>query len=687
MADWYVSSAAYTAIATFAASHAYIIGDIVKPTAPAARAKHVFRCTVAGTSSTEPSWPTGQTNTVATGGATFTNVTSQSTYAWGAAAGDIGTIYGANRLGLNDRVFISSDHSETTTQTDWGNNFVGGFGVIQYLCVNRAGSVPPVSADLTTGAQISTTFFFFWVSGSTYWQGVSFAATTSTIQFGGAASNMMTVYFKNCSLWLNHSNAGSQIGSNSVGTLILDNTTVQFGNVGQTIGSGNGNTSEIIWINTPFAIVGATIPTALIVDNWSSSMTVRGVDLSAVTNTLVKCLSGGGLKFLFDSCKIAPGVTRFGTVSNSNPRDLVELVNCYDGTNIISESYQSSGAITTEFTITLSGGAADDVGAFSHKMVSNGNADKFANPLNSFWMDVENTITGSSKTATVEIISSAALNTDEIALYLQYEGTSGSSIASFVSSFAGPLTTGSSVASSSATWSGVPSTATNTLDTNFNGTMTYSGGNLSCTGTAGSTGENTRTLYPETSGKFYFEGTINSGSTNIAFGIENNLGLNSNAYSTVNGHYFYSSGVWTNNGSLGTIGSPTTGDTVCVAFDIANKKVWYRLNGGNWDNNVAHNPATNTGGYDITALLASNGSVYPSASLWTVGDKITLNLGATTFAQTAPSGFSGPNTIPLTWFPQKMQVTFTPQHAGRLRGQVRLGKAATIYCNPQIMVT
>ena len=59
------------------------------------------------------------------GGATFTNVTAQSAYGWSAAAGDIPTLLGAvgtNRFQGGDRMFVSSDHSETqTTSTTYGS--------------------------------------------------------------------------------------------------------------------------------------------------------------------------------------------------------------------------------------------------------------------------------------------------------------------------------------------------------------------------------------------------------------------------------------------------------------------------------------------------------------------------------------------------------------------------------------
>lgn len=462
MADWYVSSAAYSAIPAFQASHAYVIGDIIVPTAPALRAKWVFRCTTAGTSSTEPTWTTGNNSTIASGGATFTNVTGQSTYFWAAAAGDIPTLIGAvgtARVVLGDRVFVSSDHSETQTASmTYGANVSSAYGLVQYLCVNRAGSTPPVAADLTTGAQvICSNQILFEATCNHYHYGITYSITAAS-SFIFCSSGTKTAYFKNCQLYLNTSNASSQLRTGDPANLVLDNSTLRFGNAGQSVTSST-YPFNIRWLNTSSALAGATFPTALFQGSSTGGLLVvaRGVDLSALTGTLVQGNYNGA--YLFDSCKIASAVTRYGTSGIANTAEQVDLVNCFDSTNILSEAYSPFGAVTTEFTITLSGGAADDVSIYSHKMVSNANVDKFVNQLNGFWMDVENTVTGSSKTATVEIISSASLNNDEIALYLQYEGTSSSSVASFGDSFiATALTTATAVTTSTATWNSSPAT-------------------------------------------------------------------------------------------------------------------------------------------------------------------------------------------------------------------------------------
>lgn len=469
MADWYASSAAYAAIATFAISTAYTVGQIVKPTAPALKARWVYRVTTAGTSAgTEPAWPTANNSTVTSGGAVFTNVTGQSTYGWSAAAGDLPTLLGAVgviRFVGGDRMFVSSDHAETqTAATNYGSpSATGGYNVAQVLSVNRAGSVPPVAADLTPGAICTGSGTSITISSgcSTYHYGMSYVCSGAVGIALAVSSDIKTTYLDACQLYLSAAGtSAARIFSQAAAPVILNNSTLRFSNAAHTIVANGGNL-DLLWLNTPSAIAaGSTIPTTLFLGTAGRDtilVTARGVDLSAITTTLVQ--NSGAGKYLFDSCRIASGVTRYNFTAITNARDLVELVNCYDGTNILNESYQPAGVVTTERTITLSGGATDDVGTFSHRLVSNTNVDKYANPLVGFWLDIEQQAVGSSKTATVEIISSASLNNDEISLLLEYQGTSGSPVASFATTLpATVLTTAAAVTTSTATWNSSPAT-------------------------------------------------------------------------------------------------------------------------------------------------------------------------------------------------------------------------------------
>jgi hypothetical protein len=88
--------------------------------------------------------------------------------------------------------------------------------------------------------------------------------------------------------------------------------------------------------------------------------------------------------------------------------------------------------------------------------------------------------------------------------------------------------------------------------------------------------------------------------------------------------------------SLGVIGSETIG----IAVDFATSRLWVRLNAGLWNNSGSDNPATGTGGLDVSALFPGN-AAYAVATFTTAERSATVNFGANTFAYAAPSGFTG----------------------------------------------
>ncbi len=89
-------------------------------------------------------------------------------------------------------------------------------------------------------------------------------------------------------------------------------------------------------------------------------------------------------------------------------------------------------------------------------------------------------------------------------------------------------------------------------------------------------------------------------------------------------------------GAGGAIQTWADGDTLCFALDIDNGNIWFRTNGGNWNNSATANPATNTEGKAISPVTAP---FYAATSLYRDDDYAILNLGATPFAQAVPAGF------------------------------------------------
>jgi hypothetical protein len=56
---------------------------------------------------------------------------------------------------------------------------------------------------------------------------------------------------------------------------------------------------------------------------------------------------------------------------------------------------------------------------------------------------------------------------------------------------------------------------------------------------------------------------------------------------------------------------------IAISSDSVSK-VWFRVNGGNWNNIPSDNPATNTGGFDLTSLGAGslhNSTLYPGLTI------------------------------------------------------------------------
>lgn len=102
-----------------------------------------------------------------------------------------------------------------------------------------------------------------------------------------------------------------------------------------------------------------------------------------------------------------------------------------------------------------------------------------------------------------------------------------------------------------------------------------------------------------------------SDDTGIGIGNINTL-LSEWAGYTINSAALYDGGSWWANETQITTGLPTfqNNDVVIdVAVDRANDYIWFRVNGGNWNNDISADPGTTTGGLDISFLT---GDVYPA---------------------------------------------------------------------------
>lgn len=106
----------------------------------------------------------------------------------------------------------------------------------------------------------------------------------------------------------------------------------------------------------------------------------------------------------------------------------------------------------------------------------------------------------------------------------------------------------------------------------------------------------------------------------VASGLTTYPGDNATSLSVIPGTGIYYNGVT-------TTPAPTVanGNTVFIAVDFTNSRLWWRVGtGGQWNGSGTANPDTNVGGYNMSALQAS-GALYPAAGFFSSGGQQTLD--------------------------------------------------------------
>jgi hypothetical protein len=177
-------------------------------------------------------------------------------------------------------------------------------------------------------------------------------------------------------------------------------------------------------------------------------------------------------------------------------------------------------------------------------------------------------------------------------------------------------------------WSGTDKTAGVTLS------------NLNLTTTASAASNGGRATDKQTTGKYYWEVTMTTGSIFYGTGCANASAALSTMYNTPNGAaiVFTSGQFWVNNVNTGiAIGGSGGGATLCFALDLSGNLLWARTTSGNWNGNVANNPATGVGGTSVSAI--SSGGLYPVACFGAAAN-CTANFGDTAFIGAVPAGFT-----------------------------------------------
>jgi len=412
MANWYVSSVKHAAIAQWAASTAYTVGQLVRQlAAPTAANSRVFKCTTAGTSgASEPSWNLTDGATTVSGTATFTQVAGrESEQSSGNWAAPLGTLAAAHALlsTVGDVVYVANDHSESYAA---GADVQGALGVPR-ICVVAGSTVPPTAAELSRGASIETTgnnslnMIF-----NCLYRGFNFKSGVGGTNTGGNLNINASCKMEDCrvSLLTSSTSALMNIGGTSISRGYVemdDDCRLEFAATGQTALIGF---SEVLVRNCDNLITGAITPSVLF--GFSSSngargiLTVRDCDLSAFNTNLASNPSFGMVTF--ENCKIHASATFGSGNATDGVRNNIRVHNCTPSSSITNALLERGRFADLDLVtdVVRTGGATDGVTQCSWRLATKASANAEGNRTSAPRIAKRITAVGSPKTFTVEAL-------------------------------------------------------------------------------------------------------------------------------------------------------------------------------------------------------------------------------------------------------------------------------------------
>lgn len=359
-----------------------------------------------------------------------------------------------------DDFFVAQDHAETQASAMTLTSPGTIANPCRIFCVNRAGSVPPVAADLATTGTVSTTgannmVFAGYVSEC---YGLTFTAGNSTssaaIQFGAAAA--MGWKLKSSSLILGGSGGGSRIlGNPNAGCDVeLVDCVVKFSGAAQAINGCHG-----VFRMTGGSYDATTaVPTNFIIPSASrpnSILRLDGVDLSGISSGNIVGVALSSYDVLLTNCKLHASATPVAAQTIAGVD--VQVLRCSAADSNVDDSTSNYlGVKSVETTIVRTGGATDGTTTIAHKIVTTANASQ-AKPFRSqpivFW----NETVGSAITITLQGIwgGGAVPDNDEVWMEVGYPGATDTPLYSFANDGkASPLATEAAQTAGSGTWGG-----------------------------------------------------------------------------------------------------------------------------------------------------------------------------------------------------------------------------------------
>jgi len=492
-ANWYVDSVGYAAVPQWAATHVYSVGNYVRQlAAPSVGNERVWKATsCSGTCTSggsEPAWTlTANSNTTDNAGANqivWNEVTGkeseQASNAWAAPAARINGFPGS-RIAAGDSIFLGQDHAETQSSALNFASSAGTLSPVYIFCVNRGvgSSVPPVSADLTTGCSASTTGASNITVGSTgsnlYVRGVTFNIGSGNNTGSLTGSALAALVCDTCTFNIVATGSLSIMGpggaSSNFARTVWKDTKISFGATGQSM---QPVLAFFEWYNTNNygggSNVTGTPPTILFGNSFTGYHFMHSLDLSGVTGTLLSTLLQG-TQAHFWYCKLASGVTLPG--SGLGGFASVAIDACDNTTNNKVWNFFRDGyptgvgdeAIVSDSTIYRVGGASDGTTPISWKatMASGAPGIPLATSLPTIAKRI--TTTGSPITITVALLQKSTTQLTNAQVWLDVEAlaTSGAPLSTTYDNRVADLLNNTSAtnltADTTSTWTGATARA------------------------------------------------------------------------------------------------------------------------------------------------------------------------------------------------------------------------------------
>lgn len=470
MANYYCSSVAYTAVAQFATTTAYTLGQIVRQlAAPSVGNERCFRCTTPGTSGgAESAWTLTRNGTTAQGTATFTECTGQETYqgtTWAAPYARLATATNTTFTAAGDTTFVSADHAETQTTSITLNSPGTLASPTRIICVTRPSSaIPPVVADQTTGATVTTTSTGdLSLDGTFYMYGVSFSCRSGAA--GSAALNLGAngacgQIFDRCGFSMPSTSGSSSLtigagtsshGANDGAIATWRNVTVSFGTVGCKIIPSK----KFLWDGGTLTGTG---PTTLFSSPPCGPIEIRNVDLStigAAQNIVTLSSSTPLVPISINNCKLNASLG--GVLSGSIPAygdgGIDVIISDSSTSTSREEHYSFSGSVIADLANYLTAGASDGTTHKSWKMASNASAN-FFRPLMAPDIFQWVATTGSHTFSLYLSTLTGTLKDSEFGFDIEYMGSASTPQGTLDTTCPLYLSTGSNLAPDTQAWTG-----------------------------------------------------------------------------------------------------------------------------------------------------------------------------------------------------------------------------------------